>query len=55
VTNMPLGRQQAPNPACFLVWSVETPYDSLEKGTADRKECLWLCGFGMSEKANAAL
>jgi hypothetical protein len=46
------GREQAPNPMNSNRRNVETPYRSLS-GTAGRKACLWRCGFGMSEEANA--
>lgn len=54
VTNLSPGLKQAPNPMCFSRRNVETPYSPL-RGTACRKACLWQCGIGMSEEANAGL
>jgi hypothetical protein len=46
------GREQAPNPMKLEQTERGNPV-SLPSGTTDRKACLWRCGFGMSEEANA--
>ena len=50
-----LGRQQEPNPTLLSKRNVETLYFSPAKEKVNRKEGLWKCRIGMSEKANAIL
>jgi hypothetical protein len=48
------GLKQAPNPTHTRRAERGNPV-WLPSGTADRKEGLWLCRFGIPEKANASL